>query len=178
VGPYGPYLELGDEGNGEKPKRVSLPQGKVLEEVDLDYARRLLSLPRTLGVDPVSGETVTVGLGKYGPFVRMGQTFASLPGEEHLFTVELDEALRLLGEKQAGKRILKELGPHPESGGSLQVIDGRFGPYVTDGKLNATLPKTMDPEEVDLDAAVELLARAAKRKGRGRGKAVRGKKRG
>ena len=177
VGPYGPYLELGDGGNGEKPKRVSLPKDKSIEQVDLDYARRLLSLPRTLGVDPATGEEVTAGLGRYGPFVKRGQTFASLSNEEALFQVELDEALRLLEEKQAGRRVLKDLGPHPESGVPVQLIAGRFGPYVSDGKVNATLPKTWEPEELEMEDALDLLGKAAKRKGKGRGKPVRGRRR-
>ena len=176
VGPYGLYLELGDETNGEKPKRVSLPKDRALEDVDLEYARRLLSLPRPLGEDPESGEPVTAGLGKYGPFVRRGKTFASLASEVALFEVDLAEALSLLREKEAGKKVIAELGAHPESGSPVQVIDGRFGPYVTDGSVNATLRKGSDPEEVDLEDAVELLERAAKRKTRGRGRSARRRK--
>jgi DNA topoisomerase-1 len=176
VGPYGPYLELGDGSDGEKPKRVGLPKEKSPDDVDLDYALRLLSLPRIVGEDPATGEEVSAGLGKYGPFVRRGKTYASLPSEEALFEVRLEEALHLLSEKEAGRRVLKDLGAHPESGKSLQVIAGKFGPYVTDGKVNATLPKTWDPEQVELEQAVELLTKAAKRKGKGRGRAVRGKR--
>ena len=177
VGPYGPYLEVSEEGNGGKPKRVSLPSGKTLEDIDLDYARRLLSLPRHLGHDPESGEEVTAGLGKYGPFVRRGKTFANLADEDALFVVGLEEALRLLAEKEAGRPVLKELGVHPETGKEIQVIDGRFGPYVSDGSVNATLPKTWSPEEVDLDEALELLGKAAKRKGRGGARRKGGRRR-
>jgi DNA topoisomerase-1 len=171
VGPYGPYLEVGDAVNGGKPKRVSLPAGKTLETIDPEYARRLVSLPRRLGDDPETGEEVVSGLGRFGPFVRRGKTFASLPDEEAAFKVELAEALKLLSEKQAGKRVLKELGPHPESGAVVQVFDGRYGPYVSDGSVNASLPKGTEPGEVEMEEAVELLAKAARRKGRGGGRA-------
>jgi DNA topoisomerase-1 len=169
VGPYGPYIQLGEGAPGEKPKRVSLPKGRTIEEVDLHYALQLLSLPRSLGTDPETGEEVSAGLGKYGPFVRRGKTFASLAGEEQMFEVELDEALSLIAEKKAGKSVLRELGPHPESGEPLSLIAGRYGPYVTDGSVNASLPKTMDPSELTIEGSVELLASAAKRKGRRKG---------
>ena len=170
VGPYGPYLEVGDGTDAGKPKRVSLPAGKTLDDIDSDYARRLVSLPRPLGVDPRTGEEIVVGLGRYGPFVRRGKTFASLSGEEALFEVSLDEALRLLSEKTAGRPVLKELGPHPTSGNTVQIIDGRYGPYVTDGEVNASLPKGAEADDVDMDEAVELLVKAARRKGKGGGR--------
>ncbi|RMH11572.1 MAG: type I DNA topoisomerase [Gemmatimonadetes bacterium] len=170
-GPYGPYVQLGDAGeDGDKPKRSSLPRGRKPEDVDLEYALKLLSLPRHVGVDPASGEEVVAGLGRFGPFVRKGKTFASLKDETHMFTVTLDEALALLEQKAAGRQVLRELGPHPETGQTLQVLAGRYGPYVTDGKVNASLPKGMEPDELELDEAVELLARAAKRKKRGGGR--------
>ena len=164
VGPYGPYLEVGGEGNGERPKRVSLPKGKTLDGVDPEYARRLISLPRSLGNDPETGEEIEAGLGRYGAYVRRGKTFASLPSEERVFDVELEEARRLIREKQAGGKVLKDLGTHPESGDALRVIAGRYGPYVTDGTVNASLPKSWEPEEVTLDEAVDLLTKASKRK--------------
>jgi DNA topoisomerase-1 len=167
VGPYGPYLEVEDGTDGGKPKRVSLPAGKTLDNIDSGYARKLVSLPRPLGEDPRTGEEIVVGLGRYGPFVRRGKTFASLPDEDALFLVSLDEALELLSEKQAGKRVLKELGAHPKSGADVQIIDGRYGPYVSDGTVNASLPKGTEPDDVDMDEAVGLLAKASKRKGRG-----------
>jgi DNA topoisomerase-1 len=180
VGPYGPYLEVGDAGNGGKPKRVSLPAGKTLETIDPDYARRLVSLPRRLGDDPETGEEISAGLGRFGPFVRRGKTFASLPNEEAAFNVELAEALKLLSEKQAGKRVLKDLGAHPDSGVPVQVFDGRYGPYVSDGTVNASLPKGTEPGEVEMEEALELLAKAAKRKGRGgagpRGRSTKARK--
>jgi DNA topoisomerase-1 len=167
VGPYGPYLEVGGTGDGGKPKRASLPAGKTLDDIDADYARRLVSLPRAIGEDPRTGEEIVVGLGRFGPFVRRGKTFASLKGEDALFAVSLDEALRLLSEKTAGKKVLKDLGVHPETGKELQIFDGRYGPYVSDGEVNASLPKGTEPDDMDLDEALDLLAKASKRKGRG-----------
>ncbi len=169
VGPYGPYVELASD-DGGKPKRVSLPKDAKPEEVKLDAALRYLSLPRTLGEDPSSGEEVSVGLGRYGPYVRRGKTFANLATPERMFTVTLAEALDLIRdrEKSGGRKVIRELGKHPETGADIRLLAGRYGPYVTDGNLNATLPKRMEPDEVDLEAAVDLLARKAARGGKGR----------
>jgi len=129
-----------------------------------------------VGVDPSTGEEVVTGIGRFGPFVRRGKMFASLKNHEELWSVTLEEAVALIEAKASGKRqALKELGKHPKSGAELVVMSGRYGPYVTDGKVNATLPKDMEPEELDMDEAVDLLARAAARKGKGRG-GGRGKK--
>jgi DNA topoisomerase-1 len=168
VGPYGPYVQLGDGNDGEKPKRVSLPKGMELDDISLNYGLLLLSLPRTLGKDPKTGKDVTVGIGRYGPYVHRGGTYRNLKTPALLFEMTLEQALELLATK-AGREVIKELGPHPESGKDLQILNGRYGPYVTDGTLNASIPKTMDPEEVDLDDALDLLAIAKARKGKGRG---------
>ncbi len=174
VGPYGPYVQLGDGEDGKKPKRSSLPKDKKLEDVDLAEALLLLSLPRTIGVDPESGEEVVAGLGRFGPFVRRAKTFASLATHDDMFTVSIEEAVRLLNEKKAGRSVLRELGAHPESGVDLQILSGRYGPYVTDGKVNASLKKGTEPEDLTMDDAVELLVQAAARKkaggGRGHGR--------
>jgi len=175
VGPYGPYVQLGNGNGDEKPKRVSLPKGMTLEEVSLNYALLLLSLPRSLGEDPKTGKEVTVGIGRYGPFVHRGGTYRNLKSPALLFEMALPEALELL-ETTPGREVIKELGPHPESGVNLQILNGRYGPYVNDGSLNASIPKTMNPEQVDMDDALDLLekAKARKGKGRGRGRGSRG----
>ena len=174
VGPYGPYVELEPPTEDEKPKRVSLPKGKEPDDVDFAYALKLLELPRTVGTDPKSDEEIVAGIGRFGPFVRRGKTFASLKGTEALWTVSLDEAVALLDAKASGKRVpLRELGKHPDTGADVVVLSGRYGPYVTDGDVNATLPKGTEPDEVDLDTAVTMLADKAargKKKGRGRKK--------
>ncbi len=175
VGPYGPYVQLGDGNGGEKPKRVSLPKGMGLEDLSPSFARILLDLPRSLGEDPATGQEVTVGIGRYGPYVHRGGVYRNLKTPAQVFEMGLEEALELL-ETKPGREVLKELGPHPESGEPLKVLDGRFGPYVTDGTLNASLPKGMDPGELHMDEALDLLARAAARKRRGKaGRGFKGK---
>ena len=175
VGPYGPYVQLGEAGGDTKPKRSSLPRGMKPEEVSLDFARRLLSLPRVIGVDESTGEPVTAGLGRYGPFVERAGTYRSIQSLDQVFTVGLEEAIELINtkRKRGQKTVLKELGAHPETGKDLQVLDGRYGPYVSDGKLNATIPKTKDPTAVTMDEAVQLLVEAAERKGKGKAKGGR-----
>lgn len=166
-GPYGPYVEMAAAEEEGKPKRVSLPTGKEPGEVDLEFAVKLLQLPRTVGDDPSTGEEIVAGIGRFGPFVRRGKTFASLKGNEELWTVSLEEASSLIEGKVSGKRVpLKELGKHPDTGEELVVLSGRYGPYVTDGTINATLPKGTEPEEVDLDTAVGLIAAKAARGGK------------
>jgi DNA topoisomerase-1 len=174
-GPYGPYVELEAPGEGTKPKRVSLPEKMSSSEVDLEYAVKLLELPRTVGEDPNTGEEVAAGLGRYGPFVRRGKTFANLKSFDAMWTVTLEEALGLIDAKAAGKKLpLKEFGKHPDTGMELVLLSGRYGPYVTDGKINATLPKGVEVEEVDVEMAIDLLekkkASRGKKKGRGRSK--------
>ena len=165
-GPYGPYVELTPPTEDEKPKRVSVPKEVDPTTVDFDYAVKLLELPRTIGADPKTDETVVAGLGRFGPFVRRAKTFASLKSNDEMWTVAIEEAVALLDAKAAGKRLsLKELGKHPESGEDVAVMSGRYGPYVTDGTTNATLPKGTEPEEIDLEEAVTMLAEKAARGG-------------
>ena len=167
TGPYGPYVQLGEAEDGKKPKRVSIPDGVELEEVDLEYGLKLLSLPRTIGTDPDSGEEVVAGIGRYGPYVRRDGTFASLRDPSQLFEIGLDEALERIEAKKKGKKpVLKELGEHPKSGEELRILDGRYGPYVTDGETNASLPKNAAPEHFTLEEAVDLLEKRKKKKGK------------
>ena len=164
TGPFGPYLQLGEVvEDGPKPKRVSLGRGTDPAGVDLPFALKLLSLPREIGVDPDSGQPVRAGLGRFGPYVECQRVFASVENVETLFTVTLEEALERIRNKNR-RTVLKELGPHPETGVDLQVIKGRYGPYVTDGKVNASLPKGDDPSDLTVEEALPLLATAAKRK--------------
>jgi DNA topoisomerase-1 len=176
VGPYGPYVEQDPPVEGEKPKRASVPKDRKPDDIDLAYALKLLELPRTVGVDPVSGEEIVAAIGRFGPFVRRGKTFASLKGTDALWNVTLEEAKAMLDAKASGKRApLRELGKHPKSGADIVILSGRYGPYVTDGEVNATLPKDTEPDEIDLETALELIAQKAGRGGRGRAKA-RGRK--
>jgi DNA topoisomerase-1 len=174
VGRYGPFVQLGEqEEGGEKPKRASLPRGTGPEDVDLEVALRLLSLPRLLGEHPETGGEIRAGIGRYGPFVVNNGEFRSLQAEDDVFTVELDRALELLAQPKGGRRraapkVLRDLGPHPEDGEPMQILDGRYGPYVKHGKTNASLPKDVAPERLDVAGAVELIAARVARGGGGR----------
>jgi len=166
VGPYGPYVQLGPDDQPEKPKRSSLPKGMTPADVDLGFARQLLSLPRLLGVDPATEKEVFAGLGRYGPYVSRERVYRNLPSFDKVFEVGLEEAIELINSKpKRGKTILKELGPHPETGKALEIIEGRYGPYVSDGSLNGSLPRGKDPMSLTMAEAVELLVQAAARKG-------------
>jgi DNA topoisomerase I len=169
TGRFGPYIQLGEqEDGGEKPKRASIPKGSDPEAIDLERALALLSLPREIGTHPETGKPITAGYGRYGPYVQSDGKYASLSTPEEVFEVGANRAIALLAEKAANRRprgstVLKELGEHPQDGGKVQVLDGRYGPYVKHGKINATIPKDRNPEQVTLEEAVELIAaRAAK----------------
>ncbi len=184
-GRFGPYVQLGENG-GEKPKRVSLPKGSDPESIDLDRALELLSLPREVGLHPETGKPITAGFGRFGPYVQHDGKYASLSTPEEVFSVGINRAVSLLAEKAAsrgrrGASVIKDLGEYPELGGAVQVLSGRYGPYVRHGKVNATLPKDRDPEQVTLLEAVELLAAKAakgpaKKPARKAGKAKKPKK--
>ena len=169
IGRFGPYVETTPPGE-EKPKRSSLPKGWSPASLELEQALRLLALPREVGVHPEDGKMITAGLGRYGPFVQHAGTYANVSDIEEVFEVGLNRAVALLAEKRAGRAgrgsaaaPLKELGNHPEDEAPVQVMAGRFGPYVKWGKVNATLPKGTAPEDMTLEAALPLLAeRAAK----------------
>jgi DNA topoisomerase-1 len=167
-GQYGPYVQLGEqeEGSKKKPKRVSLLQGVAPESVDLQTALNYLALPRTLGMHPEKGKPVQAGLGRFGPYVVCDGEFRSLRNADSVFSIDLPRALELLAQPKGarrGKALLRELGRHPESGLAIELFDGRYGPYVSDGSVNATLPKGTSPEAVTLEQAVQLLAEAATR---------------
>ena len=167
-GRFGPYVQLGEaRKGGPKPRWVGLPKGMEASGVDLAYALQLLALPRTLGEDPASGEEVRAGLGRYGPYVARGREYRSLPSADDLFSVTLDEALVLLAQEKKPRRAvtaLKLVGTHPATGAEIRLLKGRYGPYVTDGKVNAGVPKDHDPMATTVEEAVELLAAAAARR--------------
>lgn len=164
-GPFGPYLQLGENDDEPKPKRVSLGRGTDLSKVDMDMALKLLSLPRTLGDDPETGKSVRAGLGRFGPYVVRDKTYASVESADLLFTIGLDEAIKRIKDKESGKKpVLAEVGAHPESGETIEVLKGRYGPYVTHDGVHASLPKGREPETVTVEDALEWLAEAATRK--------------
>jgi len=171
TGRFGPYLQLGEAIEDEKPKRASVPKGVDPASVDLEHALKLLSLPREVGLHPETGKPITAGLGRYGPFVLHDGMYANLESVEDVFTVGVNRAVALLAEKAAGGKsrfqrakptVLKDLGEHPE-GGKIEVLSGRYGPYVKHGKINATIPNGKDPAAISMEEAIELIAaRAAK----------------
>jgi DNA topoisomerase-1 len=163
VGRFGPYLQLGENGE-EKPKRASIPKGTDPEGLDLKQALSLLSLPREIGLHPEDNKPIVAGFGRFGPYIQHDGKYASLSGPEEVFTVGINRAVTLLAEKAArggGRRrsnVIKDLGEHPQLGGKVEILNGKFGPYAKHGKVNATLPKDRDPAETTLEEAVELLA--------------------
>jgi DNA topoisomerase-1 len=167
-GPYGHYVQLGEGDEGEKPKRASLPKGLSPAAVDLDRALKLLALPREVGRHPETGEMITAAIGRFGPYIKHGKTFRSIGADDDVLTIGLNRAVSLLAEPKNARgapQPLRTLGEHPEDGAAVTVFKGRYGPYVSHGGVNATLPRDLAPEEVTLDRAVELLA-AQKAKGK------------
>jgi DNA topoisomerase-1 len=175
-GRFGPYVQRGEATEDTpKPPRASLPKGWSPDEMDLEKALRLLSLPREVGPHPDDGAPVEAGIGRYGPYVRHGKLYANLKDPEEVFTVGMNRAVEELAKKAAsrgrgrsGAAPLKELGEHPEKGGAVNVMDGRYGPYVKWDKINATLPKDVDPADMTMERAVELIAEKQAKSGKGR----------
>jgi DNA topoisomerase-1 len=169
-GRFGPYVQLGEPVDGEKPKRSSLPRGVALDDVDLNKALALLSLPRKVGRHPESGEPIVAGIGRYGPYVQHGKTYANLEPGDDVLVLGLNRAVTLIAEKETkgpgrgrfGADPGRVIGEHP-SGDPVTVKNGRYGPYVTHKGVNATLPREKTPETITLGEAVALLeARAAR----------------
>jgi len=182
VGRFGPYIEMG---SGKEAKRSSIP--KDIPELDLDVAVKLLRLPGLAGTHPETGEEITASLGRYGPYLAHGGKYAKLRGTAEIFEVGMNAAVVKLAEAANGggrgartaAEPLKTFGAHPESGGVMKLMAGRYGPYVTDGTTNATLPRDKQPETLTEEEAVVLITeRAAKgpAKGKGRKKAAPKKK--
>lgn len=168
-GRFGPYVQRGD---GKDAKRSSLPKGWTPATIDHEKAVALLSLPRDIGAHPETGKMISSGLGRYGPFILCDGKYANLDSIEDVFSIGLNRAVSVLADKQskagagrgAAQAALKELGEHPQ-GGAITVRDGRYGPYVNWGKVNATLPKGKDPQSVTLEEAIPLLAERAAKSG-------------
>jgi DNA topoisomerase-1 len=186
AGRFGPYIQLGEQKDypeGEKPKRAGIPKGTTPADVELELALKLLSLPREIGKHPESGLPITAGLGRFGPFVRHDKTYASLEAGDEVFEVGLNRAVTLIAEKIAkgpsGRRFGadpgKALGDHPTLG-AVAVKGGRYGPYVTAGGVNATIPSDKDKDAITLAEAIALIdERAAKGGGKKSGKAAKAK---
>ncbi|MEM7643040.1 MAG: DNA topoisomerase, partial [Pseudomonadota bacterium] len=181
-GRFGPYVQLGEPTEeNKKPKRSSLPKSWTPDALDFEKAMQLLSLPRHVGAHPEDGQPIEANLGRYGPYVMHQRpddakpVYANLGDEEEVFTIGMNRAVEVLAQKRANPRgggraaakALRELGEHPENGGPMAVMEGRYGPYVKWEKVNATLPKDVSPEDLTVAQAVELIdAKAAKKGGR------------
>lgn len=170
-GRFGPFVQRGSKDDEQKPDFASIPPDWNFETISLEQALELFKLPRHLGETEEDGEIVT-NLGRFGPYVRYGKKYVSLPKDESPFTISFERALELIAEKkeQERKKYIKEIKYQDKI---LQVLHGRFGPYITDGSINASIPKAIEPAEVSLEQALELLEKAKERKAkRGNAKTV------
>jgi DNA topoisomerase-1 len=183
AGRFGPYIQLGepkDYAEGEKPKRAGIPKNTSPSDIELDLALKLLSLPREIGKHPETGEPITAGLGRFGPFVKHEKTYASLEAGDEVFDIGLNRAVTLIAEKilkgPSGRRFGadpgKPLGDHPTLG-AVAVKSGRYGAYVTSGGVNATIPSDKTQDTITLPEAIALID---ERVAKGGGKPKRGKK--
>jgi len=161
LGRYGPYAQIGDKDTDEKLQFASLRPGQSMHTITLDQAIELFKLPRKLG-QAENGDEVSVGVGRFGPFVKQGSTYASLKPEDDPYTIELPRALQIVAEKleMLANRVIKDFG------NGVQVLNGRYGAYITDGEKNARIPKDVEPKDLTEAQCVELLAAAPVKKGR------------
>jgi len=166
-GRFGPYLQLGD---GDKPKRASIPKGWDPATLDFERALKLIGLPREVGAHPEDGEMIVSNIGRYGPYIQKGGTYVNLPGVDDVFEIGLNRAVQLIADKKAGggrfqrgpaAPPIAELGDSPVTGKKVVVKEGRYGPYITDGETNANVPKGADPKTVTFDEALLALATRA-----------------
>jgi DNA topoisomerase-1 len=184
AGRFGPYFQLGD---GKEAKRASLPRDVPAADADLEVALRFLSLPRTIGDHPETGKPISASIGRYGPYLAHDGKYAKLGSTAEVFEVGMNAAVAKLadaasggGRRSGSREPLKLLGAHPRTSAEIKLMEGRFGPYVTDGTTNATLPKSLAPDQLTLEEAAQLIdERAAKgppqKKGRGRKPAPKAK---
>lgn len=179
TGRFGPYVQLGDvTEENDKPKRVSIPAQFPIENLTLQQALDLLSLPKKLGTHPSIKKEISAGLGRFGPFVVCDGDYRSIPKGESIFEITLDRALELFSQPKKGRgkaAPLKELGVHPSSEEPVVIMNGPYGPYVKSGKVNASLPEGMGPDQIDLAKALELLADKAGAEGPKKGAKKRSK---
>ncbi len=171
AGRFGPYVQKGEASEeAPKPPRASLPKSWPAESLTLERAIELLSLPRQIGPHPDDGVMIESAIGRFGPYVKHGSVYANIPDVEEVFTIGMNRAVEVLALKLAGRRggpaaePLRELGEHPD-GGPIQVMPGKYGPYVKWAKVNATLPKDIAPEAVTLEEALALIAEKAGKSG-------------
>jgi DNA topoisomerase-1 len=183
-GPFGPYVQLGEaEGEGKaktKPKRASLPKGVTIEDVTLEMALKLLSLPRVVGLHPDTGKEIVAGLGRFGPYLLHDGAYTKLKDPIEAIEIGINHAVEKIAEadsrrkgprQKAELKVLREVGKHPDDGEPINVIDGRYGPYLKHGATNAPLPRGVEVDDVTLEMAVAAIAARAK-KGGGKKKAA------
>ncbi|MDB9871256.1 type I DNA topoisomerase, partial [Alphaproteobacteria bacterium] len=169
-GPYGIYLQLGEE---KKPKRTSVPKLIEANTINLEKALSLLSLPRVIGTHPETGQEITAGIGRYGPYLKYAINFISIPADETVMNIGLNHAVVLIGENS--QNLGRVLGDHPDGNGQVLAKSGRFGPYVEHNKIRATLPKSISMEEINLEQAIELIVAKAARPPRSKKKPTKKK---
>ena len=180
-GPYGLYVQLGEPEGKEKPKRQSLLRDMTPNDVTLEKALALLSLPRELGPHPEDGETIMAGVGRFGPYVKHGPKYKSIPADESVLEIGMNRAVTLLAEAKnprgrAAVKPIRSIGNHPSDEAPVELYDGRYGPYVKHGGVNATVPRDIKPEELTLDQAISLLAERAAKGGGTKPKVARARK--
>jgi DNA topoisomerase-1 len=171
-GPFGPYVQLGTGGEKVKPKRQSVPKDMKPEDVTLEIALKLLSLPRLVGTHPETGETILAGLGRFGPYLKHGEKFKSIPTTQDALEIGLNRAVDVLAQPSTGRRFGRAAAPagrvvgnHPDDNAPITAAVGSYGPYVKHGSTYANLPKDITPEEVTLEDAVRLIAERRARAG-------------
>ncbi len=167
-GRFGAYFETPNPDDPDKPKRASVPKGQSPTDVTLETAIKLLSLPREVGMHPSENELIVANIGRFGPYIKMGNLYVNLPGEDDVHEIQMNRAVALIEEKKAGgakgrfgraaPAPIKELGESPVTGKPVRVLNGRYGPYITDGETNANVPKDKKPEDIEADEALSLLA--------------------
>jgi DNA topoisomerase-1 len=169
MGRYGPFVQIGTKDDEEKPKFAGLRPGQKMSDIDLETAMELFKLPRKLGETP-DGLPVSASIGRFGPYVRYGDKYVSIRGDDDPYTIELPRALELIEEKKIAdaNRIIQDF---EEEG--IQVLNGRYGPYITDKTKNARVPKDREPKSLTLEECKELLAAAPARGKRGKKKAAK-----
>jgi len=166
-GPYGHYVQLGEviEGEKAKPKRISWPKDIPVDSADLANALKLLSLPRDLGLHPNTHKKLIVNIGRFGPYIGHDGKFKSIPRSDSIFDISLVRAVELLAQAKDSNTVLRVLGDHPDDKASVEICSGRYGPYARHGKINATLPKDISPDDITLSEALELIAAKAAKGG-------------
>ena len=180
-GPYGLYVQLGEPEGKEKPKRQSLLRDMTPADLTLEKALALLSLPRELGPHPEDGETILAGVGRFGPYVKHGSKYKSVPSDESVLDIGMNRAVALLAEAKTARgraavKPIRIVGNHPADEAPVELYDGRYGPYVKHGGVNATVPRDVKPDELTLDRAIALLAERAAKGGGKKPKTARAKK--